>query len=74
MTLHIGAMMPDRSLDQSVLIKAITKIATNLARLRDQLAQQMKPALDIVFYCPAGKKKQTLPGYGCTHLTLPGRF
>jgi hypothetical protein len=28
MTLHIGSMMPDRSLDQSVLIIAITKVAT----------------------------------------------
>ena len=35
MTIHIGAMMPDRSLDESALIQAIIKVATGLASLRD---------------------------------------
>jgi hypothetical protein len=46
-------MMPDRSLDKSVLIKAITKVATDLAGLRDQLVQQKTPVLDIIFLLPS---------------------
>jgi hypothetical protein len=62
MTLHIGAMMPDRSLDESVLIKAITKVATDLARLRDQLAQKKTPVLDIVFLLPSRQEKADFAG------------
>ena len=47
MTLHIGSMMPDRSLDESVLVKAITKVATDLAGLRDQLVQQKTILFDV---------------------------
>jgi hypothetical protein len=57
MTLHIGSMMPDRSLDESVLIKAITKVATDLAGLRDQLVQQKTPILDIIFLLPSREEK-----------------
>jgi len=62
MTLHIGSMMPDRSLDESVLIKAITKVAADLARLRDQLVQKKKPILDIVFLLPSREEKADFAG------------
>ena len=62
MILHIGSMMPDRSLDESVLIKAITKVATDLARLRDQLAQKKTPDLDIVFLLPSRHEKPDFAG------------
>ncbi|MGR9014804.1 MAG: hypothetical protein ACU83U_14305 [Gammaproteobacteria bacterium] len=62
MTLHIGSMMPDRSLDESALIKAITKIATDLARLRDQHAQKRTPVLDIVFLLPSQQEKADFTG------------
>jgi len=55
-------MMPDRSLDESVLIKAITKVATDLARLRDQLAQKKTPVLDIVFLLPSQQEKADFAG------------
>jgi hypothetical protein len=62
MTLHIGSMMPDRSLDESVLVKAITKVATDLAGLRDQLVQQKTPVLDIVFLLPSRQEKADFAG------------
>ncbi len=62
MTLHIGSMMPDRSLDESVLIKAITKVATDLAGLRDQLVQKKRPVLDIVFLLPSREEKAGFAG------------
>jgi hypothetical protein len=55
-------MMPDRSLDESVLIKAITKVATDLARMRDQLAQKKTPVLDIVFLFPSRQEKSDFAG------------
>jgi len=62
MTLHIGSMMPDRSLDESVLIKAITKVATDLAGLRDQMVQKKMPVLDIVFLLPSREEKAGFAG------------
>ena len=62
MTIHIGAMMPDRSLDESVLIKAITKVATDLAGLRNQLIQKKSPVLDIVFLLPSREEKADFAG------------
>ena len=62
MTLHIGAMMPDRSLDESVLIKAITKVATDLAKLRNQLVQKKTPVLDIMFLLPSKEEKADFAG------------
>ena len=62
MTLHIGAMMPDRSLEESVLIKAITKVATDLAKLRDQPIQKKTPVLDIVFLLPSQQEKADFTG------------
>lgn len=62
MTLHIGSMMPDRALDESALIKAITKIATDLAKLRGQLIQQQAPVLDIIFLLPSKQEKADFTG------------
>jgi hypothetical protein len=62
MTLHIGSMIPDRSLDESTLIKAITKIATDLARLRDQHSLKMTPDLDIIFLLPSRQEKADFAG------------
>jgi len=62
MTLHIGSMMPDRSLDESALIKAVTKVAADLARLRDQHAQKRKPSLDIVFLLPSRQERAAFVG------------
>jgi len=55
-------MMPDRSLDESVLIKAISKVATDLARLRDQLVQKKTPVLDIIFLLPSRQEKADFAG------------
>jgi len=55
-------MMPDRSLDESVLVKAITKVATHLMGLRDQLAQKKPPVLDIVFLLPSQREKADFTG------------
>lgn len=62
MTIHIGVMMPDCSLDESELIQAITKIATDLARLRDQHVQKTVPVLDIVFLLPSQQEKADFVG------------
>lgn len=62
MTLHIGYMIPDRSLDESELIKAMTKVATELAGSRDQLVQQRTPVLDIVFLLPSRQEKADFAG------------
>jgi len=50
MTLHIGAMMPDRSLDESILVKAITQVAADLAGLRDQAVQKKTPCPGHCFF------------------------
>ncbi|QPK63960.1 hypothetical protein IVG45_02980 [Methylomonas sp. LL1] len=62
MTLHIGSMMPDRSLDESALIKAITKIAMDLAGLRNQVIQKKTPLLDIVFLLPSRQEQADFTG------------
>lgn len=62
MTLHIGSMMPDRSLDESALVQAITKVATDLGRLRDQPIQKKTPTLDIVFLLPSQQEKADFVG------------
>jgi hypothetical protein len=62
MTLHIGAMMPDRSLDESILVKAITQVAADLAGLRDQAVQKKTPVLDIVFLLPSRVEKADFAG------------
>ena len=62
MTLHIGAMMPDRSLDESILVKAITQVAADLAGLRDQAVQKKTPVLDIIFLLPSRQEKADFAG------------
>ncbi|MGD0960196.1 MAG: hypothetical protein ABSB19_10345 [Methylomonas sp.] len=62
MSLQIGSMMPDRALDESPLIKAITKVAIDLAGLRNQNIQQRAPALDIVFLLPSRLEKADFTG------------
>ncbi|MDD4915434.1 MAG: hypothetical protein PHW13_10425 [Methylococcales bacterium] len=62
MSLHIGSMMPDRALDESELIKAITKIAIDLAGLRDLQIQQHPPTLDIIFLLPSKQEKADFEG------------
>ena len=62
MTLHIGSMMPDRSLDESILVKAITQVAADLADLRDQAVQKKTPVLDIVFLLPSRVEKADFAG------------
>ncbi len=61
-TLHIGSMMLDRSLNESVLIEAITKVATDLDGLRDQLIQQKTPVMDIIFLLPGREEKADFTG------------
>jgi hypothetical protein len=55
-------MMPDRELDESALIQAITKVAMDLARLRDQHIQKRMPAVDIVFLIPSRQEKADFTG------------
>jgi hypothetical protein len=62
MTLHIGAMMPDRSLDESALIQSITKVATDLAGLRDKPVQKKTPVLDVIFLLPSQQEKADFAG------------
>ena len=62
MTLHIGSMMPDRTLEESALIKSVTNIAANLTRLREHQAQRRTPILDVVFMLPAQQEKADFNG------------
>jgi hypothetical protein len=62
MTVHIGAMMPDRSLDESAFIKAVTKVAANLAGLREHHAQKRTPVLDIIFLLPSQQERADFIG------------
>lgn len=62
MTLHIGSMMPDRSLDESAMIKAITKVASDLAGVREHHVQKRTPSLDVVFLLPSRQEKADFEG------------
>lgn len=62
MTIHIGSMMPDRSLDESPLLKAIIKIAAELAQWREQNVQKRTPILDIVFLLPSKQEQADFTG------------
>lgn len=62
MTIHIASMIPDRALEECALIKAITKIAIDLAVLRDQQIQKRAPVLDIVFLLPSSQEKADFTG------------
>ena len=74
MSLQIGSMMPDRSLDESELIKVITKIAINLAGKRDLLIQQRTPVLDIVFLLPSRQEKADFAGLRLHSFTHNGQI
>ncbi|WP_232056626.1 MULTISPECIES: hypothetical protein [Methylomonas] len=52
MALYISSMMPDRALEDSVVAKAIIKVARELAALRNHPAQQRSPTVDIVYMLP----------------------
>lgn len=62
MSLHLSSMIPDRSLEESEMIKAITKYAIYLAKLRDQPVQSRVPALDVVFLLPSSQEKPDFQG------------
>ncbi len=62
MTLHIGSMMLDCSVNGDVLIEVITKFATDLDGLRDQLLQQKTPILDIIFLLPSREEQADFAG------------
>ena len=62
MTLHISAMLPDRALDECALVKAITKVATDLAILRHHHIQKSLPSLDIVFLLPSKQEQADFAG------------
>jgi|GEM_PF-570652 len=57
MTIHISTMMPNRSLDESAFMSAVTKTAIQLAEFRHLPAQNTMPVLDIVFLLP-GRQEQ----------------
>jgi len=52
MALFIGAFLPDRQLDDSAFCKALTKVAMDLARFKQQSRQAGKPDLDLYFLIP----------------------
>ena len=74
MTLHIGAMMPDRSLDESALIQAITKVATDLAGLRDKPVQKKTPVLDVIFLLPSQQEKADFTGLRLSSFDRTGQI
>lgn len=62
MTLQISSMIPDRSLDESALFKAITKVAMDLAGLAAQPIQKKLPILNVVFMLPSRQEKADFEG------------
>jgi hypothetical protein len=62
MSLQIGSMIPDRSLEGSALIRAITNFAIDLAGNRDIQIQKRTPVLDIVFLLPSRQEKADFVG------------
>ena len=62
MTIHIASMMPDRALDESVIAKAITKTAVDLARFREEPIQKRAPILDLIFLLPSRQEKADFDG------------
>ncbi len=62
MTLHIACMMPDRALEDSVIGRAITGIAIDLAGLREHPLQKRAPVLDLVFLLPSRQEKADFEG------------
>jgi hypothetical protein len=74
MTIHIGAMMPDRFLDESALIQSITKVATDLAGLRDKPVQKKTPVLDVIFLLPSQQEKADFTGLRLSSFDRTGQI
>ncbi|MBD9361689.1 hypothetical protein EBB_14405 [Methylomonas sp. EbB] len=55
-------MMPDRALDESVIAKAITKIAVDLASFREEPIQKRAPILDLIFLLPSHQERADFEG------------
>lgn len=62
MTIHISTMMPNRSLDESSFMLAVTKTAIQLADNRDLPVQNTTPVLDIVFLLPSRQEQAGFEG------------
>ena len=62
MTLNIGCMMPDRALDECALVRAVTKVAIDLAGQRKQATQNKVPIIDILFLLPSHQEKADFIG------------
>ncbi|MDO9106669.1 MAG: hypothetical protein Q7U57_17120 [Methylovulum sp.] len=62
MTIHISTMMPDRSLDESAFMLAVTKIAIQLAEFRLLPVQNTTPHLDLVFLLPSRQEQVGFEG------------
>ncbi|MGR8931513.1 MAG: hypothetical protein ACU836_12805 [Gammaproteobacteria bacterium] len=73
MTLYVGSMLPDRSLEESELIKNITGIASNLKRLSDHPAQKRAPILDIVYLLPSSNEQADFNGMRLHSFDSAGR-
>lgn len=54
--------MPDRTLEESEVIKSIIKIAANLARLHHHSMQRRSPIVDVVFLLPSKQEKADFIG------------
>lgn len=60
MTLYISTMIPDRTLAESELFNAITKVAKELAKFADQPVQNKTPRVNVAFLLPSSQEK---PGF-----------
>lgn len=62
MTLQISSMLPDRALEESILFKAITKVAMDLARATSHPVQSKLPLINVVFLLPSRQEKASFEG------------
>jgi len=62
MALYIGAYLPDRDLDQSAFSRALVRVATELARLRQHPLQGSMPNLDLHFLMPGREEQPPFDG------------
>ena len=74
MSIQIVSMMPDSALDECEVIKAITKVAIDLAGQRDQLVQKRLPVLDIVFLLPSAQEKVGFVGLRLHSFNIEGQI
>lgn len=66
MAIYIGALIPDRQLDESAFCKALSKVAMGLAINRTHPVQSTHPNLDLHFLL-SGKEEQ--PGFEGMRMT-----